>query len=403
MSNTGTPERFEKSFTQQEPIPEAAIARAVEILRSGRLHRYNTAPGEESEAALLERDYAAFQGSDYCLACSSGGQALQIGLRAIGLKPGDKVLANAWTLAPVPGAIHAAGGVPVFVEIDDDWHIDIADLRAKAEASGARVLMLSHMRGHIADMEAVCGTCEEFGITLVEDCAHTMGARWNGTLSGNFGRVAGLSAQTYKHINSGEGGLLTTSDPDVAARAVVLSGSYMLYERHGAIPGKDAFDRVRLETPNLSARMDNLRAALLREQLAGLNDSIARWNARYRVLEDGLRSAPGLRIVERLQHEAFVGSSIQFHASGIGAERIPDFIGKCAARGVDLKWFGAAEPVAFTSRYDSWKYLSDLPDLPNTKRVLSTTCDMRVPLTFSEDDCRHIARIIADVAGEFCG
>ncbi|MCW2305902.1 DegT/DnrJ/EryC1/StrS family aminotransferase [Rhodobium gokarnense] len=403
MLKDATPERFEKSFTQQEPIPEAAIERAVEILRTGRLHRYNTGPGEDSEAALLERDYAAYQGSDYCLACSSGGQALQIGLRAIGVAPGDKVLANAWTLAPVPGAIHAAGGVPVFVEIDDNWHIDLDDLRAKAEASVAKVLMLSHMRGHIADMEAICGICEEFGITLVEDCAHTMGARWNGTLSGNFGRVSGFSAQTYKHINSGEGGLLTTSDPDVAARAVVLSGSYMLYERHGAIPDREVFDRVRLETPNLSARMDNLRAALLREQIASLDDNIARWNARYRVLEEGLRAAPGLRIVERLQHEAFVGSSIQFHADGIGAERIPNFVEKCAARGVDLKWFGAAEPVAFTSRYDSWKYLADLPDLPNTKRVLATTCDMRVPLTFSEDDCRQIARIIADVAGEFRG
>ena len=123
---------FTKSFTQQEPIPEAAIVRAVEIMRSGRLHRYNVGPGEESEASALERDYAAYQGAKYCVACASGGYALQLGLRAVGMKPGDKVLANAYTLAPVPGAIHAAGGVPVLVEIDEAYHIDLDDLERRA-------------------------------------------------------------------------------------------------------------------------------------------------------------------------------------------------------------------------------------------------------------------------------
>lgn len=198
--------QFEKPFTQQEPVSEETIARVGDILRSGRLHRYNTMPGEASEAALLEKEYAAYQGAEYCLACSSGGYALSVALRAAGLKPGDQVLANAYTLAPVPGAIHNAGGVPVFIEIDEDWHIDLNDLRSKAEATQARFLMLSHMRGHIADMGAIVALCEEFDITLVEDCAHTMGAHWNGVKSGNFGRVAAFSAQTYKHINSGEGG-----------------------------------------------------------------------------------------------------------------------------------------------------------------------------------------------------
>jgi dTDP-4-amino-4,6-dideoxygalactose transaminase len=390
--------RFSKSFTQQEPIPEAAIARAVAVLQSGRLHRYNVAPGEESEAAALEREYAQWQGAKYCVACSSGGYALHVALRAAGLRPGDPVLANAWTLAPVPGAIHNAGGVPVLVEIDDAWHIDVADLRAKAERSGAKFLMLSHMRGHIADMEAVGSVCEALGIVMIEDCAHTMGARWKGVRSGNFGRVACFSAQTYKHLNSGEGGLLTTDDPQLAAKAVVHSGSYMLYHLHGAIPDLEVFDRIRLETPNYSGRMDNLRAAILRVQLAGLEDNIRRWNLRYRILEDGLRAAPGLRVVERPQHEAFVGSSIQFHAEEIGPERIPDFVAGCAARGVEIKWFGAAEPVGFTSRYDSWRYLGETQPLPKTLRVLATTCDMRVPLTFSEEDCRLIAEIVGEEA-----
>mgnify|MGYP001339680976 CR=1 FL=1 len=389
---------FDKSFTQQEAIPSRGVEKAVEILMSGRLHRYNTGPGEISETALFESEYATYQGSKYCLAVTSGGQAIQIALRAAGIQPGDLILANAYTLAPVPGAIHAVGAVPVFVEIGDDWLTDIEDLRAKAAESKARFMMLSHMRGHIADMEAICEICDEFDIILIEDCAHTMGAEWRGRKSGNFGAVACFSTQTYKHMNSGEGGLVTTDDAEIAARAIMLSGSYMLYERHGAAPPSEIFRTIRLETPNCSARLDNLRAAILRAQLPNLDDNIQCWNTRYRAIESGLKNVPGIRIVERPQHEFYVGSSIQFHVLGVDGDKTLAFIDACAARGVELKWFGAEDPVAFTSRYDSWRYLDNIPKLPKTLNALSTTCDMRVPLTFSESDCHLIAKIVADEA-----
>lgn len=392
-----TSERFEKPFTQQEPIPEEGIAAAVEIMRGGRLHRYNTVPGEMSEVSQLEAEYAAYQGAKYCLATTSGGQAMQIALRAAGVKPGTKVLANAYTLAPVPGAIFATGGVPVLVEIDADWHTDIEDLRAKAAASDAKYLMLSHMRGHIADMDAICAICDEFGITMIEDCAHTMGAKWRGKRSGNFGKIACFSTQTYKHLNSGEGGFLTTDDPELAARAVVGSGSYMLYGSHGAIPEEDVFQRVRLDSPNCSARLDMLRAAILRAQLPNLEANVARWNDRYRALAEGLSGVAGIRVPDRAAHEEYVGSSFQFQALGL-AGHVPALVAACAARGVDIKWFGADTPQAFTSRYDSWKYLGEMPDLPKTREVLSTTCDIRVPLTFTVEDCAQIAGIIRDEA-----
>ena len=146
---------FNKPFTQQEAIPEDGIARAVEIMRSGRLHRYNLVAGEANEASLLEQEYATWQEVDYCIAVTSGGYAIQLAMRVCGVKPSDKVLANAYTLAPVPGAIHNVGGVPVLVDIDDNYHIDLDDLDAKAASSGAKYLLLSHMRGHIADMDRV--------------------------------------------------------------------------------------------------------------------------------------------------------------------------------------------------------------------------------------------------------
>lgn len=390
-----TPAVFDKPFTQQEPISEAAIARVAEILRSGRLHRYNTIEGETSEAALLEREYAAYQGAKYCLACSSGGYALAVALRAAGLKPGDAVLANAYTLAPVPGAIHNAGGKPVFVEIDAAWHIDLADLEAKARESGARFLMLSHMRGHIADMEAISRICSEFDICMIEDCAHTMGARWNGTRSGNFGKVAAFSAQTYKHINSGEGGLLTTDDPEIAARAIIMSGSYMLYGTHGAAPDENTFEKVKLVTPNYSGRMDNVRAAILRDQLGTLDENVQRWNQRYSALEAPMAESPHIDISLRKQGENHVGSSFQFKPR-LKRGGFEPLIQNCLARGVDIKWFGADHPKAFTSRYDSWQYLDQQAHLPKTLEVLSRTCDIRVPLTFTLNDCDLVSRIIVE-------
>lgn len=394
-------EIFTGSFTQQEPIPEEAISAAMEVLRHGRLHRYNVAGDEAGETALLEREFADQMGAKYCLAVASGGYALATALRAVGVKHGDRVLTNAFTLAPVPGSIAAVGATPVYVDVTEDLTIDLEDLTAKADQ--ADVLMLSHMRGHLCDMDRLMEICNDAGLTVIEDCAHTMGAAWNGTLSGRHGTVGCYSCQTYKHVNSGEGGLLITDDEEVAARAIILSGSYMLYGRHLAAPGPEVFERVKYETPNISGRMDNLRAAILRPQLRDLEVQVARWNERYREVETGVRGTPGLTVVERPAAETYVGSSIQFLLLDWAADRVQEVLRRCAARGVELKWFGEPHPVAFTSRYDSWRY-AETPSLPKSDRILAGIVDMRVPLTFSLEDCAQIARIIrAEVGAVFQG
>lgn len=386
-------ERFSGSFTQQEPIPEEGIEAAIAVMRHGRLHRYNTAPGEVAETALLEEEFAALTGARYCLAVASGGYAMGCALRALYLKPGEPVLSNAFTLAPVPGAIAAAGGSPVFIEVTEDLVIDFADLEAKAKASGARLFLLSHMRGHICDMEALMALCDRLGLTVIEDCAHTMGASWNGVASGRHGRVSCYSMQTYKHMNSGEGGFLISDDADLMARAILLSGSYMLYAKHRAAPPVEAFEAARMVTPNVSGRMDNLRAAILRPQLKLLEGRVARWEVLYRRLEAGLAATPGLALVQRPEAERFAGSSFQFRLPDWSPARIALFLSRAVARGVELKWFGAADPVAFTSRYDHWRYASP-QSLPQTDRILAGLVDLRLPLTFTPEDCDLIARII---------
>jgi dTDP-4-amino-4,6-dideoxygalactose transaminase len=387
--------KFSGNFTQQESMPEESIAAAVAVMRSGRLHRYNLVDGEIGETALLEIEFAQYTGAKYCLAVASGGYAMATALRAAGAKAGDTVLTNAFTLAPVPGAIASVGCLPVFVEATESLVLCLDDLALKIASTSARFLMLSHMRGHIVDMDALMVICRSAGVIVIEDCAHTMGAHWNDVPSGRHGHVGCYSTQTFKHLNSGEGGLLVTDDADLMARAIILSGSYMLYERHKAAPPPAAFARIRLETPNCSGRMDNLRAAVLRPQLRNLDAQCAAWNARYQRVEQGLANTPGLKLIERPAAERYVMSSFQFLCPNFSTEHIADLQSRTAARGVELKWFGADNPVGFTSRHVSWQYVA-AQSLPQTDKVLAGLLDMRLPLTFTLGDCDIIAQIIRE-------
>ena len=382
-----------RDLGEPAPVPEEGIRRAVEIMRGGRLTRYGEFHGEGSEVAMLERDFARHLGSRYALAVNSGGAALFIALLCAGVKPGSRVLVNAFTLAPVPGAVAHAGAETVYVECNDRYLVDLDDLERKAGA-GAKVLLLSHMRGHIADMAAVTAICHRHGLTLIEDCAHTLGAHWDRTPSGRFGQFGCFSLQAYKHINAGEGGVLITDDEDAAAKAVLYAGSYMLYGQNGAAPAPEVFQRYDRSVPNLSCRMHEVTAALARPQLGLLQERGRAWNRRYRKLADLLSAIDGVTVPERDPREGFVGSSIQFSISGLSASRIAQAIDGCAARGVDIKWFGAPEPRGFTATYEHWRYAQP-PRLDATSGMLRGLCDMRIPLSLTDDECGLIAEVLA--------
>ncbi len=386
--------RLDLDLSLPGPIPEEGIARALEVMRAGKLHRYGEDRTGIPEATALEEDYAAYIGATYCAAFNSCGGSMFVALKSVGVQHGDKVLMNAFTLAPVPGAIEHAGAQPVFVEIDESYKIDLNDLEQKAASSGARVLLLSHMRGHICDMNALVSICARHGITLIEDCAHTMGAKWNGKFTGTFGKAGCFSLQSFKHANAGEGGLLVTDDPDIAAKAILYSGSYMLYAQHKARPGLEYFEKHRGRIPNFSLRMSNLAAAVARPQIDLLAERSAVWNARYRRLAEGLSTIQNIRIPPRPQEEQFVMSSIQFSVKGLDAGEMEAFLAACAARGVFIKWFGRAEPVGFTSVHDHWDYVAERQKLPQTARVLNELCDMRIPLALPLESCDVIVAVV---------
>ena len=384
---------FGKDLSQSEPIPEAAIEQAVALMRSGRLHRYGEQGSGTPEPSLLEQEYAAYVGAKYCVAVNSCGAAMFLALKALGVQPGDQVLTSSFTLAPVPGAIAHAGASAVLVETRDDYTTDLADLERKAASSSAKVFLLSHMRGHITDLRAVRDICDRHNIALVEDCAHTMGARWDGQYTGRFGRIGCYSSQTYKHINSGEGGLLVTDDDDVAAQVILMSGCYMMYGQHLLRPSAEVFERWRYVTPNFSMRMSNLAAALLRPQLALLPERAARWRRIYDELAQAFAAAPQVSLPVRDAREDFVPSSIQFSLD-LSPAQIEHFLVECEARGLYIKWFGLRVPTAFTSHFGHWHYLAEQAPMPQSHGVLRQLLDLRTPLSLTPDDCRLIGQIV---------
>lgn len=382
-------------LTAQEPIPQAGVDAAIALLQSGKMHRYGEASGVPAEAALLEAQFAASIGRRYAVGLNSCGSTMFIALKCLDVGPGDVVLSNCFTLAPVPGAIAHAGATLRLVDVTEDLTIDLEDLERKAAAGDAKVLLLSHMRGHIADMARVSEICTRLGIALVEDCAHTMGAGWGDRPTGTFGAVGCFSLQSYKHANGGEGGLLVTDDDDIAARAILHSGSYMHWRGHQVRPADEVFERWKYLTPNFSLRMSNLVAAIVRPQMGpALADRCARWNQRYHWLAEGLEMVPGIRLPQRAPQEQYVQSSIQFLLPGRTHRQMQDFVAAAAAEGVNVKWFGADEPLGFTSNWTSWRYADARQELPNAARVLAGLCDVRIPLSLSEADCRAIVQVL---------
>ena len=374
-------------------IPASAIAEAAALLASGRLHRYAEAGGTGGPVAELERAFARLVGREYAVAVNSCGAALFLALKAAGVRPGDPVLMNAFTLGPVPGALDHIGARAVLVEITEDLVIDLDDLRAKAQSSGARVLMLSHMRGHLCDMRALAALCRDCGLTLIEDCAHTLGAAWDGQPSGTFGGLGAFSFQSGKHVNTGEGGMLVTDDPDMAAQAILHSGSYMLYAQNGTTPPAEVMARWQKRCGNYSMRMSALVAALALPQLPLLAARVADWNASHDRIAARLAGVDGFVLPHRPELEAYAQSSLQFRLPGRSLADMRAFVDAARGAGVWVKWFGISLPEGYSSNPAHWPGVEAI-DAPRACAIQATLCDIRLPLGLSAQDCDAIADVL---------
>jgi len=251
-----------------EPIPEAARAEIDRMLQSGDLFRY-TAP-ENAPVTLLEQEFAALLGTKYALAVSSCSAALFLSLKALGLPRDARVLIPGFTFAAVPSSVLHADCLPVLCEVGENYRIDIADFTSRLDT--VQAVIISHMRGHTSDMDAIMDLCDARGIPVIEDAAHSLGTTWGGRNIGTIGKIGCFSFQSYKLVNAGEGGIMVSDDADLIARAVIMSGAYEHnWAKHLSAPDAEleaAFARAQNQLPLYNLRLNNLSAAIIRPQLA---------------------------------------------------------------------------------------------------------------------------------------
>jgi dTDP-4-amino-4,6-dideoxygalactose transaminase len=368
-----------------EPIPPAAMAAVTDLLQSGDLFRYTS---DNAPVALLEAEFAALLGSRYALAVSSCSAALFLSLLALGLKPGARVLIPAFTFAAVPSSVVHAGMVPVLCECGDNYRIDLDHFRALLPDVDA--VMISHMRGHTSDMDAIMAACDAAGLPVIEDAAHSLGTTWAGRKIGTIGRVGCFSFQSYKLINAGEGGIMVTDDPDLIARAVIMSGAYEHnWKKHPVLHA--AFARWQNQLPLYNLRMNNLSAAVIRPQLPALARRVADGRRNHDLVAALLNRSPWISVPDKLVPENRAPDSIQFNLAGLTPAQTADFQAAAEARGIKVQVFGASRDNA--RAFWNWGFLGDVPDLPKTRAMLMRACDVRLPARLTEDE----AQVIADV------
>ena len=382
-----------------DPIPEEGQQAALELMKTGRLYRYNVAPHEESVVSQCEKEIAAYTGHKYCVALNSCGSALMLLLKTTGLPSGGKVLSNAFTFGAVPSAVEHAGGKVIYVESNMDHVMNVVDLERKfKEHPDCKHVLVSHMRGKIGDMSIIKDLCDKHGAILLEDCAHSLGVFWKGQHSGHVGVACALSSQSYKMINSGEGGFLLTDDPEIAAQTAIIAGAYEgLASRHTAVPGPEHFQGKSVALPNYSMRMSNLAAAVIRPQIKTLEPRIEIYNRRYNALVEMLEGAvckhlliPQLNAGEtRMVHD-----SIQFNLdSKFTNEMLDAFLVECTTHGLPVEHFGNKSNAR---NFVNWGYAPADDPLPETSEMLSRACDCRLPLMWDDDDFEDLGNVIIE-------
>ncbi|KIC21694.1 DegT/DnrJ/EryC1/StrS family aminotransferase [Leisingera sp. ANG-Vp] len=387
-----------------EPIPAAARDAIDALMQSGDLFRYTAA--EDAPVTLLEQEYAELLGSKYALAVSSCSAALFLSLKALGLPRDARVLIPAFTFAAVPSSVVHADCVPVLCEVGDNYRIDMSDFEAKLDS--VQAVIISHMRGHTSDMDAIMALCDARGLPVVEDAAHSLGTTWNGRNIGTIGKAGCFSFQSYKMVNAGEGGILITDDADLVARAAIMSGAYEHnWKKHKGPHGENtpdlqqAFAKWQNQLPLYNLRMSNLSAAVIRPQLPELERRVRLGLANHNYVAERLNASPFFQVPEPLAPESRAPDSIQFNLAGLSEEQTRSFAIAAEAKGVKVQVFGLSTDNA--RAFWNWQFLRDQPELPQTRSMLMKACDVRLPVRLTRAELDVIADILLAAVEETMG
>ena len=233
----------------------------------------------------FEREFAAFCEAGHGVATSNGTTALHLALVTLGLGPGDEVLVPDLTFVATANAVRYTGATPVLVDADPvTWTMHPADARRKVTAR-TRAIIPVHLYGHPVDLDPLSELARAHGLRVVEDAAEAHGARYQGRRVGALGHIGVFSFYGNKIITTGEGGMVVTNDPALAARAAFLRDHAMDPKRRYYHP-----------EVGFNYRMTNIQAAIGCAQLEQAESILARRKAIAAAYEAGLAGIPGLRL-----------------------------------------------------------------------------------------------------------
>lgn len=243
------PNRMDRGFLKyQEEFEEKALA----VLRSG---RYVLGP----EVEAFEKEFAAYVGAKYCVGLASGLDALWLAFRVLGIGAGDEVLVQANTYIASVMGITINGATPVFVEPDEYYNIDVERLESRI-TERTKAILVVHLYGQASCMEPVMALCRKYGLRLVEDCAQSHGACYDGRTTGTFGDIGCFSFYPSKNLGAfGDGGAIVTNEERIAA-------DMKMYRNYGS--EKRYYNKV----VGANSRLDELQAGLLRVRLRHMEE-----------------------------------------------------------------------------------------------------------------------------------
>ncbi len=252
--------------TEPEDLRVAELAALDRVLRSGWYVLGN-------EVKAFEAVWAERCGLAHAVGVGNGMDAIEIGLRALGIGEGDEVITTPMTAFATVLAIIRAGAIPVLADIDPDTALLDPVSVERCISSRTKAVLLVHLYGQVREMESWIALCDKHGIALSEDCAQSHLARWNGKVAGSFGRFGAYSFYPTKNLGAlGDAGALVSGDGELVQRAAVLRNYGQSVRYHHTELG-------------LNSRLDELQAALLRvrlERLDGFTERRRQVAAAYR-------------------------------------------------------------------------------------------------------------------------
>lgn len=246
-------------------------------------------PFPNQHADAFGRQFARFHGAKYGLAVANGTIAIEIALKAAGIKPGDEVIVPAYTWEGTVGPILLLNAVPVFVDIDPETHCLDARLLEKVISPRTRAILPVHLAMRFADMDAIMRVARKHRLLVIEDCAHAHGGKWRSKGAGSTGDLGTFSFQSSKLMTAGEGGAVITSSLEFFERA-------QTYTNCGRA---SSTDRYRQRFIGFNYRITEFQAAILEAQLKRLPRQNQVRVANMEHLESRLRGTPGLGFLKR--------------------------------------------------------------------------------------------------------